>query len=416
MSTFHRIALYAATAASLTALAPTVAHAQTVTFANVADTVTTNGGAFSGFGISSINSGGAVAFYTTLDAGGDGIFTNTVGSSTATTIADRNTTNNGVFNNFNNFVSINDLGTVAFVATLDAGGSGVFTNAGGSSTASIIADNTTTNSGAFESFTAPVINVDGTVAFRANLDSLANGIFTNTVGSPTASIIADSTTTNGGAFSVLGVPNINSGGKVAFFSNLDTGRNGIFTNTAGSSTTASVADTTNTNGGAFSNFIGSPDINTGGTVVFFADLDTGGTGIFTNREGSFTADSIANSTTTNGGAFSFFINASINTARTIAFSATLDAGGSGVFARLPGGNAPFAVVQTGDSLFGSSVTRLSVSSSGLNDSNQLAFNYSLADGRFGIAVAQIVVPEAGTLALAAVGLLAGVGVVVRRKR
>ena len=125
--------------------------------------------------------------------------------------------------------------------------------------------------------------------------------------------------------------------------------------------------------------------------------------------------------------FSFFTSQSLNASGAVAFRAGLDAGGSGIFATLPGGGAPFAVVQTGDSLFGSTVSNLNFFRDGLGDSNLLAFKYDLADGRQGIAVAQItapvVVPEPGTVVLSVgcwvlsgVPPLTGVGLVVKRRR
>jgi len=74
------------------------------------------------------------------------------------------------------------------------------------------------------------------------------------------------------------------------------------------------------------------------------------------------------------------------------------------------------VIATGDSLFGSTVTNLSLSSKGLNNSNQLAFFALLADGTSVIGRAQAgdvsspkSVPEptlvSGLLAVGALGAL-----------
>ncbi len=409
---YNRIAL---AACALTALAPTIAFAQSITFANIADTTTTNGGAFSSFnsfGTPSINASGTVAFLANLDAGGSGIFTNTAGSNTASTIADRTNTNNGAFNSFS-IPSINASGTVAFVAFLDAGGSAIFTNTAGSNTAATVADRTTTNGGAFNSFNIPTINASGTVAFLANLDTGSSGIFTNTVGSNTATTVANFTTTNNGAFSNFApIATINASGTVAFGADLDAGGAGIFTNTAGNTTAATVADSTTTNGGAFNSF-GNASINASGTVVFLANLDAGGASIFTNTAGSGTASTVADEAT----GFFNLGEPSINASGTVAFLARRNTG-PGIFAALSGSNVPFAVVQRGDSLFGSTISSLDFFRDGLSDGNALAFQYTLADGRSGIAVANIsavAVPEAGTLALAAFGLLAGAGVAVRRR-
>ena len=62
----------------------------------------------------------------------------------------------------------------------------------------------------------------------------------------------------------------------------------------------------------------------------------------------------------------------------MAFYASLDAGGTGIFTS---DDLVNAVVRTGDALFGSTVTSLNFFREGLNDSGQLAFYYSLSDGR-----------------------------------
>ena len=52
-----------------------------------------------------------------------------------------------------------------------------------------------------------------------------------------------------------------------------------------------------------------------------------------------------------------------------------------------GGASLIDVLRSGDPLFGSTVTALSVGRFALNDHLQLVFEYELADGRSGIAVA-----------------------------
>ncbi|MBC8142081.1 MAG: hypothetical protein H7Y38_11650 [Armatimonadetes bacterium] len=151
-------------------------------------------------------------------------------------------------------------------------------------------------------------------------------------------------------------------------------------------------------------------------MAFYSQLDNNGYGIYTST-GNGVITTIADSEATNGGMFrNFGDNQRINASGTVAFFANLDAGGSGIFASYSGSTLPFAVVKTGDVLFGSEVTDVSLSMA-LNDNNQLAFQYQLADFRRGVAVANITavaVPEVGSLALVACGLLAGVGVVARR--
>lgn len=72
----------------------------------------------------------------------------------------------------------------------------------------------------------------------------------------------------------------------------------------------------------------------------------------------------------------------INASGTVAFWAAIDAGGQGIFT---GDTVESAIVKTGDALFGSSVTGLEFTRRGLNDAGQIAFAYTLADGRRGVA-------------------------------
>jgi hypothetical protein len=114
----------------------------------------------------------------------------------------------------------------------------------------------------------------------------------------------------------------------------------------------------------------------------------------------------------------------INDAGTVAFLASLDEGGSGIFT----GPNPVTdkVIATGDSLFGSTVTSLGFnrfSSKGLNNAGQLTFFAQLADGSSGIFRAdpestpkpQPVSEPASVLDLLAVGAL-GIGTWWKRQQ
>jgi hypothetical protein len=117
-------------------------------------------------------------------------------------------------------------------------------------------------------------------------------------------------------------------------------------------------------------------------VAFRAILDLGGEGIFTGNGGPTTT--IADT----AGPFTMFFDPALNAGGSVAFRAFLDTGGEGIFT----GPDPVndAVIRLGDTLFGGSVTKLSFSRNGLNDSGQVAFYYeldNLANGVLGIAVA-----------------------------
>src|SRR5690606_5770067 len=79
--------------------------------------------------------------------------------------------------------------------------------------------------------------------------------------------------------------------------------------------------------------------------------------------------------------------AAINDVGTVAFIAGLDAGGSGIFT----GPDPVGdkVIQTGDPLFGSTLSFLTsaIDPEALNNNGDIAFRYGLANGVQGVAVA-----------------------------
>ncbi len=164
-------------------------------------------------------------------------------------------------------------------------------------------------------------NDQGTVAFYASLDSGGSGIFAGSGGALTT--IADSS----GFLSGFGSPMLNDVGTVIFQADLDVGEQGIFTGSGGALTT--VADTS----GSFSEFGRGFGINNRGTVVFGASLDAGGTGIFTGSDPArdkviATGDPLFGSTVTelNLGIFGM-----INNSDQLAFFARLADGTEGVF-------------------------------------------------------------------------------------
>jgi hypothetical protein len=344
------------------------ASAQThYAFRNIAD----SNGAFRFLSPTSINNGGTVAFLALLHAGGEGIFTGS-GGSTITIASD-----SGPTLPFGN-PSINDSGTVVFNSH-----SGILIGSGGSTTT--IAD----TSGQFAGFRDPSINDSGTVAFAAFFDVGGSGIFTGSGGSITT--IVDS---SGEYESFTGSPSINAGGTIVFTARLDDGGQGIFTE-GGGGPTVTIADID----GGFSGFGLDPSINNGGTVAFTAGLSAGAGGIFTGSGGPTTT--VADTS----GPFKYFSEPWINDSGMVAFAAGLDDDvTSGIFT----GDDPVTdkVIQTGDMLFGRKVFSLGFGR-GLNDRGDIAFLYVLTDGVRGIAVASLVPePSAFAIAMAASSLFA----------
>jgi hypothetical protein len=207
----------------------TAAGATNYTFIKIADSA----GQFSTFAASaSINDSGQVAFFATLDAGGGGIYVGKNGS--ITPIA----TTAGPYSALGATAGINNSGTVAFHANFDAGGSGILTSSGGTVT------NIALTSGPYSGFSgAPSINNSGTVAFKATLDAGGTGIFKGD-GGPVDTIAH----TSGPYSNFANIYCINDSGTVAFHAQLDNGDDAIYAGNGGALST--IADTS----GQFSNF------------------------------------------------------------------------------------------------------------------------------------------------------------------
>ena len=377
---------------------PAASHAAEYRFAEVAR----NGNRFLAFGPPALNNSGTAAFvgFLNTDGGRDsGVYLGGAGGP-LTTVADTA----GPFADFSTLVSVNASGTVAFAARPRAGGSGgagVFTGAGGP--VATVAD----DSGRFADFSfvppllnVPAINDAGVVVFGASLRAGGHGIFSGGAAAP--GTFADTA----GPFADFGpggvsftVPSINNAGTAAFVARLGTGAAGVFTAPAAGGPFATVVDST----GPFDQFVSGVDINDAGTVAFnaYRDGSTGG-GIYAAAAGG-PVTTIADFT----GDFGSFGAPAVNAAGDVAFLATLDAGGVGIFT----GDDPVAdkVIAAGDALFGSTVTDLRFSRA-LNDGGQIAFRYDLANGATGVAIATIVPEPAG------VAVLLPVATTLRRRR
>ncbi len=341
-------------------------------FVRIADT----SGPFSDFLVSSytggggrpaINDDGMVAFFAALDMGGEGVFVGNGGP--ARTIADTS----GYFSGFRSLSgnptspSINSVGTVAFFANLGAGGSGIFTGAGGPS--QIIA---VSGEGFNEFEPAVAVNDSGTVAFIAD-ELEAWGVFVGK-GGPTTTIA-----TSNGAFADFHFVSINDSGLVGFQATFDIpGLSGVFTGTGGPTTT--IANST----GPFESFIGA-EVNNEGTVAFWANLDNSLTSqIRTGNGGETTL--VANSS----GPFGDLFVPAMNDVGRVVFHA-LPAGNAspGLFIwpnLLTGPSlAEDKVIRSGDPLDGLSVVGFNaLAGASINSDGQIAFYARLADGRSGI--------------------------------
>ena len=168
---------------------------------------------------------------------------------------------------------------------------------------------------------------------------------------------------------------INDSGVLLFESPLDEGGSGVFTGNGGLTTDIALSS------GPYSSFGSFHSFNNAGAAAFTATLDSGG-------EGLFVGDGVTTTTIVLSSApvFSTIQIPSLNNEGKVAFLADTEGGAEGIFV----GPDPVAdnVIRVGDALFGSTVTILNFSRSGLNDAGEIAFNYRLADSRVGVAVAR----------------------------
>lgn len=174
-------------------------------------------------------------------------------------------TTGGRFSDFMPYVaSVNDAGIVAFQATLQGSGTGVFLGSGGpvAQVAGLISLAGVTSH--------PDLNGAGAISFYGTLAGGGQGVFLHRDGR--LQPVADSR----GAFVSIGPagPTMNEAGVVAFRADRLPGVSGIFVGDGAS--TAMVADTQ----GRWSQFYGLPVINNSGTVVFRADRSDGLQGIY----------------------------------------------------------------------------------------------------------------------------------------
>ncbi len=369
----------------LTLLTTTKAFA--FTFTQIADTTSD----FSKFGFyPAINNKGTVAFLADLNTGESGVFT---GSGGGTTRID-----GGQFSSFFSFnPAIKNKSNVAFSGRLKTGGSAIYALQGGVLQAIAISGNSA-------ALGSPAINSKGTVAFSQILDGGVRAVLSNHGGTTTT--IADNSSSS--PYSRFEGVAINKADTVVFSAELKAGGRGIYA--VNGATTNTIVDTS----GQF-DFLFNPSINNAGTVAFKGVLDgLAGEGIYVSNGGTVTK--IAD----NSGVFDFFDNPAINNKGTVAFRAVLKGGGLGIYTGAdPKTNK---VIALGDSLLGSTVVDLYFSNQGINDKDQFTFYARLADGRRGVFRADSnpksqtstsISEPASTLGLFTVG---GLGTVLRRKR
>ncbi|HET8889571.1 MAG TPA: choice-of-anchor tandem repeat NxxGxxAF-containing protein [Candidatus Angelobacter sp.] len=359
------------------------AFAQThIKFVNVADS-TQGLSQFSQF--PAINNRGAVAFVATQSDNTQDVFK--WDDRGLRTIA---STTDARFSLFTDDVVINASGVVGFRAILTSRlrAAGIFTSDG--LDLKTIA-NSTDQGLSGPSIGAPSINASGTVAFQASRSGLTSTIIFTGDGGPLTTVL-DVLNSN---FRSFGAVAINRAGQIVFGALQKDRSAGIFVVTpksdemgkdGGSSGSANLIDIVDTHNPDFFQF-GDPVINDAGIVADFAGV-AAGVEVFSGD-----AKGITVRTDPTNGLFADFEHPSINNRGAVAFSTFETNGGQGIFVELTGGAAPVAVLQTGDTLFGSTVTGVNVGRFAFNDHFRLAFEYELEDGRSGIAIAHLQVDQ-----------------------
>ena len=303
-------------------------------FTKIAD----SSGPFASFVGLCLNDSGTVAFGATLDAGPRAIYVATAGNA-PTSIAS--------VTGYAPSLDINAAGTVAFIQFSSSNYSAM-TASNGSSPHTLY---TTSNSSS--TLSSISINNAGLAAFELSDN---NGSLVTSSGGALTTIAASTS-----PFYQISVPpfgaDISTGGEVVFWGGDTSAQGGIWTNAGG--TVHNLLDSS----GPFASFF-APTINASGLISFQATSDDGTNGIYTiDLAGHLT-------TITASKTQSFVLGASINDLGRLAFLVHNADGSTAIYT----GPDPVAdkVLATSDHLFGLSVTSVAAFNHALNNSGQIA--------------------------------------------
>ena len=332
--------------------------------------------------VPSLNNSGFAAFRASLisNAAASGVYKGDGGP--LTTIFD-SVQDNTFWGGFDNYPAINDQGTVAFNARR-SGAWGIYSGDGGP-VSTIIAPG---------DFSVPGIANDNSVVYSTSTATTSD-LYSGS-GGPVISLFAS------GPANAIGNPSVSDNGRVAFtFNGLNGATRGVYVTGPNGSGPLTTISTVGNLGYGYDNIA----TNDSGLVAMTAHLAFFSQGVYLGDGGALTT--VADRT----GPYDTFGSISINNLGHFAFSASLDSGPAGIFTSAD----PISgkIIQTGDSLDGSTVTRISFGNSALNDAGQVAFYALLADGRRGVYIASV--PEASTFILAGLGGVLALGYRVIRR-
>lgn len=351
--------------------------------------------------------------------------------------------------------TLNDAGQAAFVAGLTgttmsgAQNHGIFRGDGFTLLQIARVDQPAPDGGTFDTFrfatSSAALNSSGQVAFLAGLAGTPGGASDNT-GVFRADVAGSSVTRvqlaregqlvpdgNGRLSTFFNNPAFNDAGEVAFQADLTnisagSGDRGIYRANATTLTQIARAGQSAAGNGTFV-FFNDPVLNNEGDAAFIALLtgtamgDADDRGIFRGRGDTLTPIAREGQAAPGGGNFTAFSNLNLNDAGQAAFIGELEnSANTGIFL-FDDALGLLTVARDGDALLGSTITALNLSApnvtnisrgdevSGLNALGQVAYEFTLADGRNGVAI-YTPIPEPAAFALL---VAAGIGCLLRRR-
>ncbi len=308
--------------------------------------------------VASIAADGTVAFQATLQGGGSGVFVGSGGAASALAVS-----GTGSISGICSHPAVNRARSACFYADGE-GGRGVFVVAGTDAghDPEVVLGTETVRVADFAGPLGPTMNDAGTIAFRAEPSGGGGAVFTAFEGS--VELIADATD----RFSRFhGLPVIDGGGAVTFRADLRRDRAGIYLAEAGRLT--AVVET----GDRFSDLGSFPIRNDAGSIAFCASLAAGGSGVFVAAGGRI--ESVLDTS----GPFESFRGVLLDGLGRLVFYATPIGGTLGVYT----GPDPIAgrLLGMGSPLFGSTVVDFALNPVSINDAGQLAIRVATADER-----------------------------------
>ena len=325
--------------------------------------------------------------------------------------------------NFNTSPGINESGQVAFRAQLNGTSNGASNDTGiflySSGTLTQVAregDAAPDGDGAISNlFSPPSINDAGQLAFYANMTGANNQaiIFYNGATLSQVARVGQTVPDNSGVFDSVSSASLNNQGHVAFQGTISgssiSGDHGLFLHDGVTlSQVVRVGDAAPDGNGTFS-LTNSPAFNNADQALFFSIFTGTNSGndedaLVIGDLGGLTLVAREGNTAPDGnGVFSDFVGYAINDAGHAAFYGTLTGttGGSdddtGIFL-FDDGLGLIQIAREGDSFLGSTIVDLGFANgntfedderSGLNAHGQVAYYFSLSDGRNGVAIATV---------------------------